>query len=130
MRIPLKEGKGGERRPKDMVILRITLIPLPTWLCTSLGLVYGPLCQVSTLVSRTLPVLYELRQYQPYNCISLLSKLCKVISALYPFYIRLDMRHMLISYLFPAKKSVFNLPIPGLDWYESFFLNTKYPIAW
>jgi hypothetical protein len=110
----MKEGKGGERRPKDMVMLGVTLIQLPTWLCTSLGLVYGPLCQVSTLVARTLPVLYELRrQYQPYNCISLLSKLPEVIiPALYPFYICLDMRHMFISYLFPAKNQSSTSPYP------------------
>jgi len=66
----------------------------------SVGLVYRPMPNInidlSTLLARTLPILYGLWQYQPYIYISLVG--LQVIPTLYDFYININNKHMFASY--------------------------------
>jgi len=62
------------------------------------------------------------------NSISLLSKLPEVIiPALYPFYICLDMRHMPISYLFPAKNQSSTSQYPNWTGMKVFLKTCQIP---
>jgi hypothetical protein len=59
------------------------------------GAVHTKVVSVSTLVARTLSILYEVRQYQAHTYITLVG--LKVILTLYQCYTSFNIKHLLIS---------------------------------